>query len=1179
MRFESINLEAYGHFTDFSLDFNQHHGFHILYGPNEAGKSTILRSITNLLYGFPQQTQDAFQYTNQQLRVGGVLRNSRNESLAFVRRKGLKNTVLNLESQPIDDHFIHNFLAGLSKAQFLNMFALDHERLREGGESLLLSEDNANENLFSAASGISTLRQVLTGLDDQMRELYLKGGSKPEINHALKEEKEINQLIKNNQLNQRDWIAIEQTYLNAQTQLSQLKDALKSLKIKELKFKRLEQTLPKVAERQKLIAKLSGMEAVPLLPIDTPRQRVEYTKLKQEAVNQLDNCEIELKQIEAEIMRIDIPEAIIKHTVLIEELNRELKTYQGQKKEYPILINKLTDIEQHLYTLLKALDPTQKTLTAIENYRIPVEDERMIRSLSHTFPQVNQALEQANKQVKILDAELKKQENVLAQLGAVADFSALERNLKQAREEGKLEQLISQAKLDLEQLEGEIANKIGQLSLWSGTEEQLSKLNIPNLPTTIKKYEERILALQQRQHNNKLAIESVEQDIAMRTTRIREIEAAVSIPTEQELFSLRQYRDQSWLLIKKQLNHQVVSDAELQQFSHAESLETIFEASMNKADQSADTMRQEAERLGERNKLTIDIQAGTDKLAQLKQKDQQYTNELQACEHDWKTEWAEAEIEPLTPTEMFDWLKRYDKIVELTFEKHNKIKKLHHLEQLNETLQTMLKQELSRFIEVPNATSLSHLMDEADRIIKDLLAKVSDRKHVFSRINSINEEQDQALFEQQAAKKKLEEWYENWSVSLTKANLDQSVSPLIITELLEHYRHCVNKYDEMRQTRVQATELKKQLTNFKKRAEPLITIANVHGELSGADLMVDYCYQKLNSAKKDQEQLAVLKKQREMIIYNEESTNQTIDKAEQGLNQLMTQAGCSTIEELEAIELKSRQKMQLHEELVLIEKQLVEWGNGLSLDEILAEAGRTTYEEAHSELTTIDFEINRLDNERSTLEQNYGAIKRDYNDKVTGTNVEALKATEEKQALLAKIEQLTDQYIRYRLAVVLLKRGIEHYREQNQNPIISRASMLFQRLTLGSFNSITIDFDEKDQPILQGVRDNGGRVMLSGMSDGTLDQLYLALRIASIEKYVNENEPIPFIVDDILVHFDDQRSKETLKILFELSKQTQVIFFTHHTRMLALMGDSVDQQAYQEIELRQPLYSLKREDK
>ena len=45
-------------------------------------------------------------------------------------------------------------------------------------------------------------------------------------------------------------------------------------------------------------------------------------------------------------------------------------------------------------------------------------------------------------------------------------------------------------------------------------------------------------------------------------------------------------------------------------------------------------------------------------------------------------------------------------------------------------------------------------------------------------------------------------------------------------------------------------------------------------------------------------------------------------------------------------------------------------------------------------------------------------------------------------------------------------------------------------------------------------------------------------------------EPMPFIVDDILVHFDDERSKATLGVLAELAEKTQIILFTHHRRLV-----------------------------
>ncbi len=66
------------------------------------------------------------------------------------------------------------------------------------------------------------------------------------------------------------------------------------------------------------------------------------------------------------------------------------------------------------------------------------------------------------------------------------------------------------------------------------------------------------------------------------------------------------------------------------------------------------------------------------------------------------------------------------------------------------------------------------------------------------------------------------------------------------------------------------------------------------------------------------------------------------------------------------------------------------------------------------------------------------------------------------------------------------------------------------------------------------------------MSDGTRDQLYLALRLATLEWRLKTSEPLPFIVDDILINFDDERSRAALVVLANLSQRNQVILFTHH---------------------------------
>lgn len=135
-----------------------------------------------------------------------------------------------------------------------------------------------------------------------------------------------------------------------------------------------------------------------------------------------------------------------------------------------------------------------------------------------------------------------------------------------------------------------------------------------------------------------------------------------------------------------------------------------------------------------------------------------------------------------------------------------------------------------------------------------------------------------------------------------------------------------------------------------------------------------------------------------------------------------------------------------------------------------------------------------------------------------------------------------------------MPQSIEKYREKNQSTIVRRAGSLFQHLTAGSFEGLEVDFSERGEPLLLGVR-AGDRTHLTveAMSEGSRDQLYLALRLASLEIYLDKHEPIPLVIDDLLVHFDDERALAALEALLQLSERTQVIFFTHHQHLLDLV--------------------------
>jgi len=156
------------------------------------------------------------------------------------------------------------------------------------------------------------------------------------------------------------------------------------------------------------------------------------------------------------------------------------------------------------------------------------------------------------------------------------------------------------------------------------------------------------------------------------------------------------------------------------------------------------------------------------------------------------------------------------------------------------------------------------------------------------------------------------------------------------------------------------------------------------------------------------------------------------------------------------------------------------------------------------------------------------------------------------EAALGRTAALVSEYARTAVAAEILRRTIAEYGERHRGPLLHQAATVFTQLTDGAFATLETDHDGQRQELL-AVRPNGERCRPREMSDGTRDQLYLALRLAGMEHQVRAlAEPLPVVLDDILVHFDDSRSAAALRVLGQLGSHTQVLLFTHHLRVVEL---------------------------
>lgn len=108
------------------------------------------------------------------------------------------------------------------------------------------------------------------------------------------------------------------------------------------------------------------------------------------------------------------------------------------------------------------------------------------------------------------------------------------------------------------------------------------------------------------------------------------------------------------------------------------------------------------------------------------------------------------------------------------------------------------------------------------------------------------------------------------------------------------------------------------------------------------------------------------------------------------------------------------------------------------------------------------------------------------------------------------------------------------------NLLNSEASRLLFRVTDGRYEKLTIDSDmnvviyAEDQP-----------VRLESVSRGTIEQIYLCIRVAAA-KLLWQEEPMPFLFDDVFAYYDDERLAAAMKMLKSCGHQ--VIIFSCHSR-------------------------------
>ncbi len=150
-------------------------------------------------------------------------------------------------------------------------------------------------------------------------------------------------------------------------------------------------------------------------------------------------------------------------------------------------------------------------------------------------------------------------------------------------------------------------------------------------------------------------------------------------------------------------------------------------------------------------------------------------------------------------------------------------------------------------------------------------------------------------------------------------------------------------------------------------------------------------------------------------------------------------------------------------------------------------------------------------------------------------------------ALYRRIRQLEDSYAALTLAQNTLKDATVELQRRFAPQITRRAQQLFSQMTAGRYDRLTLTEDFR---IHAATLEENTLHSAHFRSEGTADQLYLALRLSVSEALTPD---APLVLDDALVRFDDRRLAAVLKILQEEARHKQVLLFTCQSREKALI--------------------------
>ncbi len=1135
MRLRRLALARYGKFTDRTIDFGEavegEPDFHIVYGENEAGKSTAFAGFLDLLFGIEMQSRYNFLHPYEAMRVGGCLELSVG-ARELVRIKKPQPTLRDAGNQPVAEGLIRGDLGGLDRASYRTMFSLDDETLEAGGDSILASNGELGQLLFSASAGLSELSRTLLELRSRADGFTWPNARSGELQQLkaqlaiLKQERDAVDTLAsqyNRLTGERDEAASR--YEAALAEQSGVQAGL-------TRIRRMLAALPHLAGLRRVEDRLERLGDLPVVPLGWLAELPGLEQAEGSHRSGTELADAEVKRLSRAIEALDVDAKALGLAGGLERLTTLNARSLTADLDLPLRRRELARVDGEVRSVLVQLgredevEPGRLLLTAAQTAPF----DALVATRSGIEAQVASARdEQEQAALELAEARRTLQEYPTAP--SSGSLGTITSALQVLRESDHLPRLRTAARTR-DRYIAALVPCMAAVAPWTDDVEDLAALAPPDVGMIEVCEEEakRDAALVVRRREE---VDRLEAELAVRTAELDAVEKVGGLPGDREAADIRTAREAAWALHRHALDP-ATADA--------------FEAAMRR-DDLATGMRlgheRELARLGEARQGVLIKRAELERARALLAEATRIRQEHAAAFEGVAASFG-PQLSGQSPERLLAWMRRREDALECRRQIRQAEEELREAEADAVAARRRLVEALAQAGVLFDRSATVDALAVVAQAMIDLDIRVQSVRRAVQDCERVVRRREVAARKASGAD---EAWLAAWRSACSGCWFGEataSLLPAAVKEMLAVVAELGSMLKERANLNHRIRAMEADQVAFGRELRRLATALDLDQEERFEPDLAGLVSDRIHAAQQADE---ARRRLRDELAAAEDHARKVGDAARAHARRVDEMMGALKVGSLIEVAGKLRdvqEKDDLRRQAGEAERQVLVALHVETLAEAVDLLGTREVTALEGEEAGLSTRLRDLEGRSREL---FAANKEasDRIDRVGGDDA-AARVEERRRTQLLEIEDKARHYLRLRLGIAAADCALRAYRDQHRSSMLTQASDAFSLISRGAYRGLGTQ-PGKDGDILVAPAADGGSKMATDLSKGTRFQLYLALRAAGYHEFARSRPPVPFIADDIMETFDDFRAEETLRMLGEMSRLGQVVYLTHHNHL------------------------------